>query len=195
MKNCVNLASISAAMNCVDVDNRAGIVSRILFGYSDDVGAWPELPSPTTEAGMSMEEAGKWKGELAMKQGKCLYEMHFTDETGNLVITDQGEKGGESFLYDLNIVRAKINAELAGFENAVKGRNLVIIAQDRNGIKYLMGDELSPALKVAGDGSNTGTTGTDRNQTTLKFQYACPRKLVYEGDLDSLLAKAPGDTD
>lgn len=188
---CIQLASILPAANCVDIDNRAGVIDRILFAYAENVGTWPQLPAPAEAGEMTFEVAGKWAGELAMKSGEKMHELHFTDETGVLVITDQGEKGGESFLFDLTLVRAKINAQMAGFENAIKGRNLVIIAQDRNGIKYLMGDELAPCIKVAGDGSTTGTTATDRNQTTLKFQYTCPRKLVYDGDLDDLLKVAP----
>ena len=192
MGNCVNLASIEPAANCVDVDNRSGIVNRIIVGYADEVETWPDLPAPASSSSMTMEQAGKWSGELAMKTGCKCVEINITDETGVITITEQGDKGAESFLFDLTVVRAKINAAIAGFENAVKGRPLVILAQDRNGIKYLMGDKLVPAYKVAGDGSTTGTTGTDRNQTSLKFQYACPRKLVYDGELDSLLAAVPG---
>lgn len=190
MGNCVTLASISPAANCLDIDNRAGVVNRILLAYAEDVAVYPQLPSASAEAEMTLEEAGKWKGEIAMKEGKSMVELHFTDQTGTIAITDQGEVGGESFLYELTLVRAKINAQMAGFENAVKGRGLVIIAEDRNGIKYLMGDSLCPAYKVAGDGSTTGATTTDRNQTTLKFSYACPRKLVYDGDLESLVEPA-----
>lgn len=190
MSDCIALASIAAATNCADIDNRAGVVDRILFGFADEVGTWPVLPAPSGSTALTFEEAGQWDGSLAMTTGKRMYELAFTDETGVLTITDQGEKGGESFLYELTLIRAKINATMAGFENAVKGRNLVIIVQDRNGVKYLMGDELSPAIKVAGDGSTTGTSSTDRNQTTLKFQYTCPRKLVYTGSLDSLLTAA-----
>lgn len=187
---CVKLSNLDPAVNCVDLDNRAGIVARILLAYAEDVAAWPELPAPAEAGEMSLEEAGKWKGELAMASGAKMVELHFIDETGVITITDQGERGGESFLYQLDLVRAKVNAAMAGFENAVKGRRLVIIAEDRNGVKYLMGDKLCPAMKVAGDGSTTGTTGTDRNQTSLRFQYSCPRKLVYEGELDSLVAAA-----
>lgn len=185
MANCVTLADISPAANCVDIDNRGGIVNRIVVGYADEVATWPELPTAGT-----METAGAWNGELAMQSGSKMVQIHITDETGVLNITDQGERGGESFLYDLTVVRAKINALIAGFENAVKGRGLVILVEDRNGVIYLMGDKQAPAYKVAGDGSTTGTTGTDRNQTSLKFQYTCPRKLVYSGDIESLLEAA-----
>ena len=187
---CIALASIGAAMNCVDVDNRAGIADRILYGYADEVGTWPTLPVPSSNTPLTLEEAGAWNGDLAMKNGCQLYEMNFTDETGELKITDQGEKGGKSFLYELDFSRAKMNAQMFGFENAVKDRNLVILVRDRNGVWYLMGDEIAPAMKVDGDGSTTGKAGTDQNRTSLKFQYTCPRKLVYTGNIEGLLQAA-----
>ena len=197
---CIALASIAAVANCVDTDNRAGIVDKILYGYADEVGTWPTLPVGSAQSPLTLEEAGAWDGDLAMQNGCCLYELHFTDETGELKITDQGEKGGKSFLYELDITRAKMNAQMFGFENAVKDRNLVILVRDRNGVWYLMGDEMAPAMKVDGDGSTTGKAGTDQNRTSLKFQYSCPRKLVYMGETTSLLtapnaAAAEGDGD
>ena len=187
---CISLASIGAVVNCVDVDNRAGIVDRIIIGYADEVGTWPKLPTGSLESPISLEKAGQWIGDLAMKNGCNMVELNFTDETGEFKITDQGEKGGKSFLYELELSRAKMNATMFGFENAVKDRQLVILVQDRNGVWYLMGDEIAPAMKVDGEGSKTGKTGTDLNQTSLKFQYTCPRKLVYIGEVDGLLQNA-----
>ena len=190
MNKCIALASIAAVANCVDTDNRAGIVDRILFGYADEVGTWPTLPVGTENTPLTLAQAGAWEGDLAMQNGCQLYEVNFTDETGELKITDQGEKGGKSFLYELEISRAKMNAVMFGFENAIKDRNLVILVRDRNGQWYLMGDEMAPAMKVDGDGSTTGKAATDQNRTSIKFQYSCPRKLVYLGETDSLLVPA-----
>ena len=187
---CIALASIAAVANCVDTDNRAGIVDLILYGYADEVGTWPTMPVGTTESPLTLAAAGAWNGDLAMKNGCSLYALNFTDETGELKITDQGEKGGKSFLYELDITRAKMNATMFGFENAIKDRNLVILVRDRNGVWYLMGDEMAPAMKVDGDGSTTGKAGTDQNRTSLKFQYSCPRKLIYSGETTSLLTAA-----
>lgn len=83
-----------------------------------------------------------------------------------------------------------MNAVMFGFENAIKDRNLVLLVRDRNGVWYLMGDEMAPAMKVDGDGSTTGKAGTDQNRTSIKFQYSCPRKLIYTGETDSLLVPA-----
>lgn len=189
---CIALASIAASMNCVDTDNRAGIVDKVLYGYAEDVATWPTLPVGTDQNPLTLEDAGKWDGNLAMKNNKSLFELHFTDETGELKITDQGDKGSKSFLYELELTRAKMNATMFGFENAIKDRNLIVLVRDRNGLWYLMGDEMVPAVKVDGEGSTTGKAGTDQNRTSLKFQYTCPRKLVYEGEVDSLLIAVTG---
>lgn len=190
MSKCIALATIAAVANCVDTDNRAGIVDRILFGYAEEVGTWPTLPIGTENAPLTLAQAGAWDGDLAMANGCQLYELNITDETGELKITDQGEKGGKSFLYELDVTRAKMNAVMFGFENAIKDRNLVLLVRDRNGVWYLMGDEMAPAMKVDGDGSTTGKAGTDQNRTSIKFQYSCPRKLIYTGETDSLLVPA-----
>lgn len=190
MKQCISLSSISPTINCVDLDNRAGVVNCILLGFADEVGTWPNLPYGSETAPLSMEMAGKWNGNLAMANGCKLYKLTFTDETGELKITDQGEKGSKQYLYELELSRAKMNATMFGFENAIKDRKLVILVRDRNGLWYIMGDKMAPAMMVDGDGSTTGKAGTDQNRTSLKFQYTCPRKLVYAGDVDSLMIAA-----
>ena len=192
MNKCIALSSIGPAMNCVDIDNRAGVVNCILLGFADEVGTWPKLPAPSGNTPLSLQKAGEWDGDIAMKNGCQLFELNFTDETGELKITDQGEKGGKSYLYELELSRAKMNATMFGFENAIKDRQLVILVRDRNGVWYLMGDEIAPAMKVDGDGSATGKAGTDQNRTSLKFQYTCPRKLVYVGNTNGLLSPATG---
>jgi hypothetical protein len=55
-----------------------------------------------------------------------------------------------------------------------------------------MGDRRSGAKKASSDGSVTGTSATDKNQTTLVYNYNCSRKLVYEGDVEDILIPAPG---
>ena len=65
--------------------------------------------------------------------------------------TYQGEKGGKSYLYELDLTRAKMTPEMFGLENAVKERKLVILLRDRNGFWYLMGDQIVPAMMTDGD--------------------------------------------
>ena len=192
---CISLSSISAAANCVDTDNRAGLVDFVLIGFADEVGTWPAMPYGSEQNPLSLEKAGQWDGDLAMKNGCQLYKLAFTDETGEFKITYQGEKGSKSYLYELDLTRAKMTPEMFGLENAVKERKLVILLRDRNGFWYLMGDQIVPAMMTDGDGSTTGKTGTELNRSALKFQYTCPRKLVYAGEIDSLMKTADESDD
>lgn len=191
MANCVTLADIDANVSCEEFDNLAGIVDEIIYGYWDDVATWPDLPSGTQNQNLTLQDAGAWDGSITMKADTRAYKLRFTDGTGVLTMTDQGEQGGESVLYQLDIVRAKISQLILGFQNATRGRKLFFIVTDKNGISYLMGDKLNAAQKVAADASTTGTAPTDRNGVPLRFTYSCPRNLVYTGDKVNILTAVP----
>lgn len=191
MANCVTLADIDANVSCEEFDNLAGIVDEIIYGYWDDVATWPNLPSGTQNQNLTLQDAGAWDGNITMKADTRAYKLRFTDGTGVLTMTDQGEQGGESVLYQLDIVRAKISQLILGFQNATRGRKLFFIVTDKNGISYLMGDKLNAAQKVAADASTTGTAPTDRNGVPLRFTYSCPRNLVYTGDKVNILTAVP----
>ena len=192
MPNCVNLADIDAAVSCEEYDNLAGIVDEIIYGYWDDVATFPSLPNGTEAAAMSLADAGAWNGDVVMKAGTRAFKLRFTDETGTLTMTDQGEVGGESVLYQLDIVRSKISQVIAGFMNATRGRKLFFIVTDKNGVSYLMGDSLNAAKKIAADAATTGAVATDRNGVPLRFSYSCPRNLVYTGDKETILTESKG---
>ena len=193
MGKCINLADIDAAVSCVEFDNLAGIVDEIIYGYWDDVATWPTLPAGTENAAIDLETAGAWDGSVVMKTGTRAYKLRFTDQTGVLTMTDQGEVGGESVLYQLDIIRSKISQVILGFQNATRGRKLFFIVTDKNGVSYLMGDRLNAAQKVAADAATTGTVPTDRNAVPLRFTYACPRNLVYTGDKVDILTAAAAE--
>lgn len=187
--NCIALADIDEAINCADIDNVGGIVQEVYIAFASDIATWPSLPEPESESPMSLAAAGAWNGDIAQKTGKKFVKLNFTDETGTFTITQQGEQGCESYLYQLDISRAKMNEVIFGFENAVRGRKLVIIVKDKNGVCYLMGDKLNAAKMIAADASTTGTAVTDKNNVPLRFTYACPRKLVYKGDTEGILTE------
>ena len=136
---------------------------------------------------MTFEEAGEWDGDLVMKAGCKAQKFVFTEETGELSLTDQGETGGESCKYELSVIRAKMTKQLFGFENAIRGRHIFIITKDKNGNAYLMGDRLTACRKVVADASTTGKAASERNQLPLQSAYDCPSKLMYTGDTTELL--------
>ena len=190
MNNCITLADIDEAINCADIDNVGGIVQEVGIAYADEIATWPTLPAPRGEGNnatpLSLAAAGAWDGDIAQDVGKKFIKVNFTDETGTFTITQQGESGAESYLYQLDISRAKMNATIFGLENALRGRKLVLIVKDKNGTCYLMGDKLNAAKMVAADASTTGTAVNDKNNVPLRFTYACPRKLVYSGSTEGL---------
>lgn len=191
-KKCIELADIDELVSCEDIDNLAGIVQSVIYFYWEDVATWPDLPKPAEDAAMPFEKAGAWDGDVAMKAGCRAYKLVFTEDSGELTITDQGETGGESCRYELTITRSKMSKVIFGFENATRGRRLGMIVTDKNGNNYLLGDKLNAAHKVAADASTTGKTGTELNKTPMKFAYDCPRKLMYTGDMTRLLTLVPG---
>ena len=181
-RKCVQLADIDSGVSCADYDNLAGVVDEIIYGYWDDVDSWPSLPEGTENSPLTLANAGKWNGDVVMKTGSRAYKLKFTEGTGVLTMTDQGERGGESVLYQLDLVRSKITDVILGFMNATRGRKMFFVVTDKNGVKYLMGDQLTGARRVAGDAVTTGTASTDRNGVPLRFTYDCPRNLVFEGE-------------
>lgn len=184
---CITLANLDGAVSCADYDNVAGIVDSIIFGYHEDVASWPEMPEGSVEQPLELAAAGELVGDLVMKTGTCAHKLSFTDGTGHFDMTDQGEEGAESVLYQLDIIRSKINNVILGFMNATRGRKMFFIVTDKNGQSYLMGDALNGARRIAADAASTGTAATDRNSAPLRFTYTCPRNLIYKGDLTNIL--------
>lgn len=196
MANCITLADIDEGLSCADLDNVGGVVSTIIFGYWDDVATWPDLPAPSsTSTSMDLATAGAWDGDVTMKTGTRAYSIAVTDETAQLTLTDQGEKGAQNVLCELTFSRSKMSEVIFGFENACRGRRMFFIVTDRNGKHYLMGDKVNAAVKVAGDAATTGSKSDENNRTNIKFQYVCPRKLIYKGDVENILTVNNGGSE
>lgn len=191
MTKCIALSNIDDALTCENLDNMGGLVPRIIFGFHEDVSVWPTLPDVAAVNPLTLDAAGVLTGDIVMKNDTSAYVMDFTEDTGEFKITDQGEIGGESFLYDLTIIAAKMRKKIFGFENATKGRKMFFIVQDNNGKYYLMGDKRNGAKRVSGDGATTGANAAARNQNSLHYTYNSPRKFVYEGDVENLLKVVP----
>ena len=133
-----------------------------------------------------MDAAGALVGDLIMKPATRAFSLDFTSDTGNLKIAPGGQVDGTNFTYTLALVKAKISKKILGFMNACTSKPTFILVQDENGVWYLLGSERRGA-SIGGDGSDTGTSGDDRNQTSLTFTYRDGKALCYEGDTDTLL--------
>jgi len=195
MEKCINLTDIDHQLSC-EGGNMAGIVPEIIYGYHEDVAVWPTEPVPTvtgeTVTPVSLEAAGALVGDLTMKPGTRAFKFKFTEDAGNFSIVPVGEIDGAHYEYNLNIVKARISKTILGFMNAASTRKMFFIVPDENGEYYLMGNKRRGAAYVTGgDGAATGTTSSDRNQTTMQFRFRSGKALVYEGEVDELLTLVP----
>lgn len=65
---------------------------------------------------------------------------------------------------------------------------MFFIVTDNIGNRYLMGDEIVAAYRVAGDAATTGAAGTDANTVPLRFTFDALMACIYTGDVDELTA-------
>jgi hypothetical protein len=161
-------------------DNMGGLIQKVYFGRHEDVANWPTKPvAPTTLA-----LAAVLTGDLVMKSGKKMSEMYLTDDTGEFKIDPVGEIDGKSFVENLSFFHPGLNEDAIGFMNLSKNESLVFIVVDSSGQKYLMGDELRPAINVGGkDGATTGKETSSRRGMTFAFSYKCANVLLYKGNI------------
>ena len=185
MPKCVNFTDIDEVVTCAEMDNVPGTSATVEIGLADEVESWPDFPAADGEA-MSLAEAGTISGNLVLAKGASRCKLTFTRNTGEFTMTDQGEPGSENVLYALTLERAKMSAEIFGFLNATRGRRLWIKVTDKNGQTYLMGDKTNQAYRVAGDSATTGKATSDANRVPMRFEYVCPRNLVFAGEIQEL---------
>lgn len=190
--NCLSLADIDNNLGCNG--NAPGIVQSVIFGYCEDVATWPTKPVAVDAGGettpLTLEQAGVLVGDIVMKEGKRAFTFDFTEETGSLAVAPGGQADSTNFTYTLTLVKAQINKKIFGFMNAALSKKVFMIVKDENGVWYLLGNDRR-GVTMGGEGSTTGTTGEDRNHTTLTFTYRSGMALVYEGDTEDILTETP----
>lgn len=184
MANCIGFTDIEELTSC-DGDNVPGTAAEVEIGLADDVLTWPSHPSGSSVTSLTFMQAGSIVGNLVLKTGATRCKMVFTRNTGEFTLTEQGDAGSENVLYSLSLERSKMNAEIFGFLNATRGRRLWIKVTDKNGQKYLMGDAVNQAYRVAADAATTGKATTDANKVPIKFEYVSPRHLVFDGEVEA----------
>lgn len=187
-KKYINLADIDH--NLGNDGNMAGIVPSLIYGYWEDVAAWPDEPTGETTA-LELAAAGTLTGDVVMKSATKAYKLDFTEDVGNFKMAVAGELDGKYWNYELAIIKAKIQKTILGFANAAVSRKMFFIVQDENGTYYLMGNKRRGASLSGGDGATTGTGGNDRNQIGLNFEFRTRKAFTYEGDVTTLLTTTP----
>lgn len=184
---CVSLVDIDEAASCAEMDNVGGIIGMYV-AFHGDVATFPAYPTPEGDGTqsatpMTYDEAGKWKGSFVMKEGKKFAHISFTDEGAELTFAESGDNGNMKVQHTLNVRRNKLDSVIAGFMNSLRNRRLVIVCEDANGNKYILGDKRIPCMMGAGDNSTTGKLRNDLNQANMQFNYTAPRLLIYDGDI------------
>ncbi len=117
--------------------------------------------------------------------------MYITDDTGEFKIEPVGETDGKSFVENLSIFHPGLQNKILGFMNATKNENLVFVVMDSDGQKYVMGDELRPAVNVGGkDGAGTGKETAARKGASLAFSFKTAAVYVYSGNIPLTEASA-----
>jgi hypothetical protein len=163
-------------------ENMGGLAQNCIFGYWNDVQAWPTAPA----APANIEADGVLTGDVIMKAGKRAFTFYSTDDTSELKMNPVGEVDGKSFEMVLTIFNPGLKKKILGFMNAAKNENLFFIVQDSDGQYYLLGDSLRAAKYDSGE-VGTGKATSDRKGVTLTFKFKTNNLRVYEGDVTSLV--------
>lgn len=168
-----------------DGENMGGLPQKVYFAFQADVDTWPTKPT----APASIDANGKLTGDLMMKEGKRMFELYITDDTGEFKIEPVGELDGKSFIMRLTMFHPGISSKLLGFMNAAKNENLVFIVPDNSGNMYLMGDSLRPAVFTGSpDGAGTGKETAGRRGISMEFTYKTANVYLYTGSVPLTIA-------
>lgn len=174
-----DLVDLDAAASCAELDNMGGIAA-VHIAFHSWIKTFPTMPQLTAE-NKTYADAGKWQGDFVLDEGKTFAKISFKDEAAKLDFSEQGEKGSLKVLHTLTMSRNKIEAIGAGFSNAVRNQPLVIVVEDNNGTKYILGDKRVPCRCATGQTHTTGEKREDISLMNFQFEYTCPRLLTYEG--------------
>lgn len=174
------------AKNLPDGQNMGGIPQVVYYAKYEDVLSWPERPSFDTE-GVTLEKMGELTGALKMKSGKKMYSLYITDDEGKLDIEGVGEKDGKSYVMKLRVYQPGLQSKLLGLVNLSKNENLVFIAPDNNGNKFLLGDALRAATMDSIDGMTTGQKTEERPGAGLVFAYKTANVYRYTGEIPNVI--------
>jgi hypothetical protein len=171
-----------------DGENMGGLPQKVYFGFHADVAAWPAKPA----APINPEEQAVLTGDITMKEGKRLFELYITDDTGELKMEPVGELDGKSFIMRLTLFHPGLSAKVLGFINAAKNENLVFIVPDNNGNQSIMGDALRPAtFSGSPDGAGTSKETAGRRGFSMEFTYKTSNLYLYEGSIPLTVAVIP----
>lgn len=159
--------------------NLGGLGQHFYFGLWADVATWPTEPATP----VSLAAAATLTGDLAMKEGKRMFQFLSTEETAKLEFKPIGEEGGIGYEMILTVHGSGLSTKLLGFLNAAKNEDLVLIPVDNEGQKYLMGNELRSAKLQSSDGAGTGTSKEGKRGIPMVFSFRTGNIFTYTGSI------------
>lgn len=165
-----------------------GSLSSLHYGYHKDVDAWPTPPTITDTT--TLDEAGVLTGDITMKSGKRMFAFYSTEDTADLAINLVGEGDARSNEMVLSGFHPRLQKKIFGFMNAGKNEDLVFIAEDSNGERYLLSDIKRAAKMQPGEGSGTQKETSGRNGMGFTFSYKCKNLYTYEGKIPNSISGA-----
>ena len=101
--------------------NMPGIIPTLIYGYQEDVATWPDEPDGTVTE-LTLDAAGKLTGDVIMKPGTRAYSLDFTEDVGTFKMNTVGEVDSIHWKYELDFIKAKIQAKILGFANAAASK-------------------------------------------------------------------------
>lgn len=130
---------------------------------------------------------GKVTTDITMETGTMFKQVEFVkDESAKLNIATQGPQKGKSWTSGVEFVHPKLRAELLQAVDKLMNSDMIGIAVDTNGKKWIIGDLFDPLENVdPNEGSTGGKGGNDRNQMSiaLKVVSSLDHPYEYEGEI------------
>ena len=98
----------------------------------------------------------------------------------------EGDAGSKTDTNSLSVILKGMSADVLGFKEYVKNREMVVLFKDKcGGETYLLGEPCSP-VQISEGGANTGAAAGDSKETTLTFYTEGSVLKIYQGTINEL---------
>jgi hypothetical protein len=156
--------------------NMGGLQTIGYYAPIADIDNFPALPAnPATAA-----EEVTLSGHFSLLPTKYFLKIYSTQETGELVDENQGEKDGQSFKHKATIIFPGTKAEALAFAARVNNSNMVFILVESTGQMRVIGSPAFPAK--CKPSFTTGKATGDRKGMTLEIEsYGYTPAPIYDG--------------
>jgi hypothetical protein len=170
-------------LNWVPGSNNTPGISKVGFVDVEDIDTEPQPIQSDPTGNGSFSDLVTTTGDLYLKNGRRMSEIYVTMGKNALIDdvagpTDSGYNSNELTFF---VPGDKANAR--GFATWVKNNKLVFIVQDKEGVKYIFGSKLFPAVRKEIKGTS-GAKGGDEKGRTFTFMTEGPRPyLEFKGNV------------